>query len=197
MPCAHCEILELKKNVLYEDEDVVLALKESVLIPGQIIVFPKQHLTIMEMLDDKVLGKCATLANLASKVIFEGLGAQGTNILVRNGLGAGQEVPHFSIEVIPRQENDGLNLQWELKKAEDEELEITLSILKEEEKLLQEGKKKESAAPAEKIKSSDIKIIDVNTIDKSESDTSNPSENEEKPAQKEENYLLKSLRKIP
>src|SRR3989338_2215256 len=151
MPCAHCEILELKKNVLYEDEDVVLALKESVLIPGQIIVFPKQHLTIMEMLDDKVLGKCATLANLASKVIFEGLGAQGTNILVRNGLGAGQEVPHFSIEVIPRQENDGLNLQWELKKAEDEELEITLSILK----------------------------------------------NEEKPAQKEENYLLKSLRKIP
>jgi histidine triad (HIT) family protein len=113
MTCAHCEILELKKNVLYEDQDVALALKESVLVPGQIIVFPKQHLTIMEMLDDKVLGKCATLANLASKVIFEGLGAQGTNILVKNGLGAGQEVPHSSIEVIPRQENDGLNLQWE------------------------------------------------------------------------------------
>src|SRR3989338_9641782 len=166
MPCAHCEILELKKNVLYEDEDVVLALKESVLIPGQIIVFPKQHLTIMEMLDDKVLGKCATLANLASKVIFEGLGAQGTNILVRNGLGAGQEVPHFSIEVIPRQENDGLNLQWEPKQVLEDEMERTFVLLKDELTALQQHKgkpkveekiveKKEVGSTEEEVKESE------------------------------------------
>ncbi|MBI2151121.1 HIT family protein [Candidatus Woesearchaeota archaeon] len=197
MSCPYCETIQLKKNVLYEDEEVVLALKESVLIPGQIIVFPKQHLTIMEMLDDNLLGKCATLANLAGKVIFDGLGAQGTNVLIRNGLGAGQEVPHFAIDVIPRQENDGLNLQWDLKKAEEEELEITLSILKEEEKFLQEGKKKEASSSVEKIKYSDVKIIDINATDKSESDKPNSSEKEDQPAQKEENYLLKSLRKIP
>ncbi len=177
MKCEYCEIAERnrKVDILYEDEQVVVAIKDFAATAGQITVFPKEHFTIMEMVPDDVLQKCFTLANKVSMAIFEGLAAQGTNIIVQNGLGAAQKVPHFAVEVIPRREGDGLKLQWEPKEIHEDERETAFLLLKEEsEKLVDIGKKKDkkdvsSAAKAEKISTGDGK----------------------------DNYLLKSLRKIP
>ena len=88
MKCSYCELVELKKNLIYEEEEVVVAVKEHAASSGQIIVFPKQHVTIFEMLPHKLLEKMAIVANKAGIAVFEALGVQGTNMLVKNGLGA-------------------------------------------------------------------------------------------------------------
>jgi len=179
MKCEYCDLVERQNEleILYEDKDVVIAIKDFCVIPGQITVFPKQHFTILETVPDDVLQKCFLMANKVSVAIFESMGVQGTNLLVSNGLGAGQKVPHFSIEVIPRREGDGLNLQWPTKEMSEDDRETAFLMLKEDaSKLVDIGKKKE--APKEEKKEEKIS-------DKTEK------------GEKKENYLLKSLRRLP
>ncbi len=164
---------ELLDTALYKDEKVAVALRDKVFMPGQLTVFPVEKFTILEMVPEDVLAKCFLLANKVSIAAFESLGSQGTNIIIRNGLGAGQNVSHFGIEVVPRVENDGLNFEWQGKRAilqqikpeQEEELERTASLIKEA---------LENVKPVEQGDEEEVK------------------EEEEK-----NNYLLKSLDKIP
>jgi hypothetical protein len=49
---------------------------------------------------------------------------QGTNIIVQNGVAAGQKAQHFMVHVIPRQEGDGLVFDVPQKQMKEEELEV-------------------------------------------------------------------------
>jgi histidine triad (HIT) family protein len=176
MSCEYCEISEGEGNatILYRDEDIIVAIKDNVFTPGQITIFPIQHATILEMVPSNVLAKCATISNKVSVAAFESLGSQGTNIFIQNGLGAGQKIPHFAIEIVPRQENDSLPLQWDPKPLAEDELERLSTQLQEAAKTIQVGKDPE---PKEEEKK---------------------EPKEEKPKEKEaDNYLLKSLQRQP
>ena len=43
-----------------------------------------------------------------SNAVLRSLGVQGTNIIVQNGIAAGQKAQHFMVHVIPRKERDGI-----------------------------------------------------------------------------------------
>ena len=60
MRCDYCELIEREKEneIIYQDVDVVVAVKDLVSAPGQITVFPKEHYTIMEAVPNKILKKC-------------------------------------------------------------------------------------------------------------------------------------------
>ena len=181
MTCEYCEITEGHGNaqVLYKDEDVVVAVKDNVFTPGQITIFPIQHATILEMVPSKILAKCAVISNKVSVAAFESLGSQGTNIIIQNGLGAGQKVPHFAIEIIPRQENDGLQLQWDPKPLAEDELDRISTQLADAAKNIEVGK---DPAPKE---------------EKVEEPAQENTKEEQKPQSEKDNYLLKSLRRRP
>ena len=176
MECEYCDILtgKSKAQLLYEDESVIVVVKDMVFTPGQVTVFPRDHFTIMEQVPDEILTKCMIIAEKTSRVVFEGFQAEGTNILIQNGLGAGQKVPHFAIEVIPRRDGDGLNLQWQPKEISEDDLDISTHQLSEEIAKLGDftapKKKEEVKEKREEIKAS-----------KDDKD----------------NYLVKSLRRIP
>ena len=177
MNCQYCQIAEGKEKaiVLYEDKELFVAVRDRVITPGQITVFSREHYPILEMVPDEVLQRAAVLANKVSIAVFESLGSRGTNIMIQNGLGAGQTVPHFGIEIVPRQEGDNLNLQWQPRQLAEEDMETAYLMLKDEiSKLLHIGKKKEKPAP--------------------EAAKAPESVKEQKG---KENYLLKSIRRIP
>ena len=88
----------------------------------------------MEQVPDAELAKLFQVSNKVSSAIFENLGAQGTNIFVSNGIPAGQTVAHFTINVIPRKENDGVNLQWAPKQLTEEEMSTVELKLKDQTK---------------------------------------------------------------
>ncbi|PIN73862.1 hypothetical protein COV20_01980 [Candidatus Woesearchaeota archaeon CG10_big_fil_rev_8_21_14_0_10_45_16] len=174
MECEYCEIINGKgrAEVLYEDNDVAIAVKDKVFTPGQITIFPKKHYTILEMVPSRVLEKCVAFANKTSKAVFAGMGSQGTNIIIQNGLGAGQSVPHFGIEVVPRREGDAVNLQWESRQLAEDEVEMTFSRLKKEvPDIVKRGLKGEET----------VEAIEEDQEERSTKDS----------------YLLKSLRRIP
>jgi histidine triad (HIT) family protein len=114
--------MPIKDKILFEDARVSVILSPEPASPGHTLVIPKENKIIMEQMDDELLGYCFSVANKVSMFLFEKLKAEGTNIIVQNGLAAGQTEPHFIIHIIPRKENDGINLQWKTKQASDSEL---------------------------------------------------------------------------
>ena len=144
--CEYCTFVggEGNAEILHDGEQLLVVAKDVAFIPGQLTVLPKEHCTILEMVPEELLAAAASTANKASTILFEQLGAQGTNILVQNGIGAGQKVPHFAVEVIPRREGDGLKLNWTPQTIGDDDLDIVAAQLKEaSDQLLQQKFKKE------------------------------------------------------
>ncbi len=112
MSCPICDIIDHEVYVIYQDKFAVAYLSQDPAAEGHVIVAPREHIPILEQMPDDLLTHLFIVANRVSTSVFELFGAQGTNITVNNGLPAGQDTPHFMINVIPRKETDALNFQW-------------------------------------------------------------------------------------
>ena len=140
------------------------------------VVFPKKHYQIVEQIPDYEFGHLMNVVNKISTAVFEGAGAQGTNIIIQNGLAAGQQIPHVSVHIIPRRENDNLVLQWDTKQLPEEEMSTVELQLKEETKNIGAFQKAPKAEPV-KLEKKPEKV--------------------EPELSDQENYLIKQLRRIP
>ncbi|MBW2980801.1 HIT domain-containing protein, partial [Candidatus Woesearchaeota archaeon] len=132
--CILCQIVKGKipAKKVYEDDDILAILDINGANIGHCFVMPKKHYPIFEQVPDYEIGKLFKVANAVSSAIFDTLKIEGTNIFVSNGVVAGQTVAHFMINVIPRNEGDGINLQWQSKQLNEEEMSTVELKLKEE-----------------------------------------------------------------
>ena len=131
--CIFCHIISGKvpSKTIYTDEKVYAVLDINPANPGHLLVMPKEHYPIIEQVPDKEIEKIFSVANKISSAVFETLQAQGTNIFIANGIPAGQTVAHFMVNIIPRLEKDGINLQWPPKQLDEEEMSTVELKLKE------------------------------------------------------------------
>jgi histidine triad (HIT) family protein len=173
MNCTECELIQKRKNIIYEDAAVVALLAEKPAVAGHIIVIPREHQPIIERVSDEVFARMFSVANKVAAVCFDVLQAHGTNMLINNGVAAGQKSTHTQIHVIPRRENDGLKIHWQSSKANEEELNATQMALQEELEKPKEEKKEEKKEEQPKEEKEDVITDD------------------------EDNYLLKQLERIP
>lgn len=173
MSCIICDLVKAKEGMLFEDEQLAVMLAPKPATPGHILLVPKQHAAILEQIPDFVIGKLFDKANKVSIAVFETLGAEGTNIIVNNGIAAGQTTNHCVLNVLPRRENDGLNFTWATKQLSEEEMSTIELKLKDESKGIGVFEK-EKPKPKEEKKPEEVKE-----------------------AHEEENYLLKQLKRLP
>ena len=170
--CPVCKHISIKSNLLYEDQKVAAFLSPNPSIVGHIVIAPKQHVPILEQVPDFIVSELFIKANKLSIACFESLGAEGTNIIVQNGVASGQTLPHVTVHIIPRKENDGLQLQWKPRQLSEEQMSTVELAVKEEAKKIGFFEK-EKPKPIEVKKPEEIKPT------------------------KEENYLIKQLNRIP
>lgn len=131
--CPLCRLIaDSTRPKIYEDDDVCAFAQQVGAIPGQVMVVPKEHYPIIELVPDEILARVGRIANKLSVSIFDSLGFTGTNILAANGVSAGQRIAHFGLQVIPRRENDGLNFSWPTKKLSEEEMSTVEIKIKEQ-----------------------------------------------------------------
>ena len=132
MLCQTCEKIGKEKEFkIYEDNEVAAFLEEKPAVPGQITLLPKKHFPILEQLTDKLIGHILVISNKLSSALFDSIGCHGTNILINNGIAAGQKHSHFSLNIVPRTENDNIDLEWQPKQLSEEEISTTELKLKE------------------------------------------------------------------
>lgn len=134
--CIFCEIAKgtMDSVKIYEDKDIIAVLEIMPASPGHILVFPKEHKHFIQELDDKVLNKLMNFVKNISPVIIKTLDAGGISIYLPQGQIAGQRIPHFVINVIPRYKEDKEKIvfEWQREKKENEELEKIAQKLKKE-----------------------------------------------------------------
>jgi len=118
------------KYSIYEDDKCIAFVADNAITPAQIIIAPKEHYPIIELMPDDLLANCFNVANDMSKKLFERTKIQGTNIIIHNGFPS-QDKAHFSINIIPRSENDGLNLEWSANEAKQEDLNDSALFIKD------------------------------------------------------------------
>ncbi len=168
MTCTICDALQ--KDVLYEDALAAVIAPEKPAVSGHLLVVSKAHHPSLEEVPEDIVSHCFLVANKTSSLIFEACGAQGTNVIIQNGLSAGQTMPHFSISVLPRKEGDGMSFAWTPKKIPDQKMNDVMQTLKDECDYIGQTEEKNAV----EIKKEEKKL-----------------------AYSEENYLIKQLRRIP
>lgn len=164
----------MESEIILEDNDLHVLLPQNAITKGHIILVPKEKYTILEQVPEELMKKMFQSANKISSILFETLQCHGTNILIQNGSAAGQINPQFSINIIPRYENDGLKFDWTPKPASQEDLEEVMSGLKSTEEKENQDKYLEQQKEAAK---KEDKVEEINDDEDKEKD----------------NYLAKSL----
>ena len=112
--CIFCRIAngEIPCAKIYEDDNVLAFLDLAPVHHGHTLVIPKSHYKdMLEVPSELGTHVFAALQKVAAAVM-KATGAMGFNVMQNNGLAAGQTVFHIHWHIIPRFEDDGLNM-WE------------------------------------------------------------------------------------
>ncbi len=131
-PCVFCQILagELPGEIAMDDEHTVALMDINPWTRGHAVVVPRTHVTnLYEIEDDDLARVNATAARLARRM-RDVLGCDGVNLLNSTNPAAWQTIFHFHLHVIPRYEDDPLELPTRPTRAEPEELAQVASDLR-------------------------------------------------------------------
>ena len=123
--CIFCQIVsgKVQSRKIYEDEKAFAILDINPANPGHILLLTKEHYSIMPQVPDDELAHVFMAAKSLSNSMLRSIDAHGTNIIVANGIAAGQRAQHFMVHIIPRKENDGVNFALPQKTMGENEVE--------------------------------------------------------------------------
>lgn len=123
--CVFCQIIagKVQSKKIYEDDKVIALLDINPANPGHMLLLTKEHYSIMPQVPDDDIAHVFMAAKSLSNSMLRSIDAQGTNIIVANGVAAGQRAQHFMAHIIPRKENDGVNFILPQKSIEEKDIE--------------------------------------------------------------------------
>ncbi|MEO9309029.1 MAG: HIT family protein [Nitrososphaera sp.] len=134
MDCIFCKIVrgDVKARVVMETKNSLAFLDAFPLTKGHTLVIPKKH---YEKIQDMQAEVNKDLFETVHKVIAKvDLLTGATLLAVHNGKGAGQEIPHVHVHLIPRSQEDSASAVHHMftnrPKLSDSEFEQILSRLK-------------------------------------------------------------------
>ncbi|MEA3378153.1 MAG: HIT family protein [Nanoarchaeota archaeon] len=121
--CIFCKIANgiIPSSKVYEDEDIFAFLDIAPLNKGHTLVIPKKHFNEIYQMPDNLLGKLFSVVKKIACALKQD--NDGVNILQNNGKAAGQVVGHVHVHLIPRKDNDNVNLgSWKTKEYQENEI---------------------------------------------------------------------------
>lgn len=119
--CIFCKIAagEIPSSTVYEDDNFRVIMDIAPASKGHAIILPKNHAANLYELSDEDASKVMIVARKVATAMKEALHCDGINVLQNNGEVAGQTVFHFHVHLIPRYENDQVNIKWSNYKDEN------------------------------------------------------------------------------
>jgi histidine triad (HIT) family protein len=108
--CVFCAIIRGEKpaETVLETERLIAFLDHRPLFRGHTLLVPKRHVQLLSDLPADQVPEFFTTAQRLERAVEDGLGADGSMILINNVVS--QSVPHLHLHVIPRNKKDGLRL---------------------------------------------------------------------------------------
>lgn len=115
--CIFCKIInkEIPSANFFENDEFVAFSPIEQVSKGHTLLIPKKHQVNLFDMDTGSLERLMGVAQKIAKELVKKHGASGVNLLNANGKAAQQSVFHFHLHIVPRYENDGLDLWFKNK----------------------------------------------------------------------------------
>jgi histidine triad (HIT) family protein len=202
MSCEYCDMISGKKEAakLYEDDRVIAFLSPQPATIGHIVVAPKMHIPIFEGMEEGLIEHTFKTANKISIALFEAIKCEGTNLIIQNGMAAGQEAPHFSVNLLARRGGDGFVFEWAPKQLSEEEMATVELQLKGELEARPAEKAPEperEEAPWEKREEREKEGEKKEERPAEKEEAKGEKEEKKEEEEKEESYLTRQLKRMP
>lgn len=111
MDCIFCKIIagDIPSYKIYEDDHVLAFLDITQGTKGHTLIIPKKHIKNVYELDEETIVNVFKVVPMIANALKEAFSPIGLNIINNNDQ-PHQSVFHFHIHLIPRYENDGMEL---------------------------------------------------------------------------------------
>src|SRR5688500_12799690 len=122
--CLFCGIVagEVPAQIVDSDPHTVAFMDISPATKGHALVVPREHSSDLMDVSDNDLERTMVAARRLARRMREALHPDGFNILNSCGAAAWQTVFHFHVHVVPRYEDDPLELPWVPSEGDPDEI---------------------------------------------------------------------------
>jgi histidine triad (HIT) family protein len=109
--CPFCKIVkgDFPAKKVYEDDKILAVLDINPAVKGHTLVLPKEHYPIITMIPPDLSSYMFEKTGEIAKSLQESMVCKGVEIFIASGGAAGQQVPHFMLHIVPRDDGDGLS----------------------------------------------------------------------------------------
>ena len=104
-PCYFCEIISGRSdqwNVIEASDLTITLLNGRQFEVGQCVILPVRHAPTLLDLTDQESAAVMRAAKRLGNIMMQAFDPDGILLYQNNGVGSGQEVPHFHLHVVPR-----------------------------------------------------------------------------------------------
>ncbi len=119
-----------KNTLLYEDNTIAVFLAEFPSSTGHCIITPKLHYSSLRAIDENILLQMMRASQRLTQVLSLSVENDWIQLILNDDFRVSQQV-HLHMHVIPRQVNDGIDLNIQPPKANDESLFALATELKQ------------------------------------------------------------------
>ncbi|KAK1412674.1 hypothetical protein QVD17_34113 [Tagetes erecta] len=116
--CVFCKIVrgDAPALKLYEDDECLCFLDNNPVSPGHCLIIPRCHYPSLVATPPSVVAAMCSKVPYISKAVMKATSSDSFNLLVNNGVDAGQVIFHTHIHIIPRRARDCLWASESLKR---------------------------------------------------------------------------------
>jgi histidine triad (HIT) family protein len=132
--CIFCKVIagEIPGEIVDSDDHTVTVMDINPATRGHVVVIPREHAAdLADVSDEDMVATMHAVRRIVARM-RETLDPAGFNILSNMGRAAWQSIFHFHVHVIPRYEDDPLQLPWLPEPADPDELAAVASELRRE-----------------------------------------------------------------
>ena len=107
---------------MYEDEYVFGIMSLDQPNPYKVLVIPRAHVETIYDLSEDQAARIFRAAVKIARAIREASSCEGLNVVQSNGRAGQQDVFHFHLHLVPRFDGDNIQIRWQNKQAERDDL---------------------------------------------------------------------------
>lgn len=116
MTCAFCELPAVRAREVLRDELIWAFPTNLPIVPGHMIIAPIRCVPTVADLTPEEREGMFSMQQILTRVLKDTFDAEGFNYAWNEGEGAGQVVPHFHLQMLPRKKGDTGITEYEPRK---------------------------------------------------------------------------------